>query len=172
MAKKLGNSSSDVRKATDKGVTDVKKRRDKSEKTVSDLESMIDAFSDLKGGVNQESIESMKKEAQQGFEIQKKEFKKADDDVHKKEEKLEERVETLYEGIKDKDSDAKTVQSLNRSLTTDFGKKFISKIEQDSMKESKDYQQQKKGLETTLKEVKKDMQDQEKRAAKTLKFGF
>jgi ElaB/YqjD/DUF883 family membrane-anchored ribosome-binding protein len=160
----------DVRKGTDEGINDVDKKKAESERRVSDLESILDAMSDLKGGVNQESVEQMKREAQEAFETQKREFEKAADDVHKQEKNLEERTDTLSEGIQDKDADAKRAQELGRGLQTDFTKKFISKIEQESQSESKEYQEQKKNLESTLKEAEKVMKDQERRAKKTPKF--
>jgi len=146
------------------------KKKAESDKRVGDLESILEAIGDLKGGVNQESIDQLKNEAKEAYETQEHEFEKAADEVHKKEKTLEERVETLSEGIEDKDSDTKRAKELSRGLQTEFTKQFISKIEQDSQSESKEYQDQKKGLEKTLKETEKAMKSQEKRAKKAPKF--
>lgn len=168
--KSLGRSLGDVRKGTDEGISDIKKKRDESETRVSDLERIIEAMNDVRGGLNQESIEQMKREMDASIQDQREKFKEAAGEVKDSRETLEDRVDTLGEGIDDKEADVKDIKGLVKSLKTDFVKHHLSKLEQDSKSEAGDYKEQKKNLESTVKDVSREMKDQERRAQKVPKF--
>lgn len=168
--KSLGRSLGDVRKGTDEGIGDIKKKRDESETRVSDLERIIDALNDVRGGLNQESIEQMKREMEATIQDQRDKFSEAAGEVTDSREKLEDRVDALSEGIDDKEADVQGIHGLLKSLKTDFVNHHLSKLEQDSKSEAGDYREQKKNLEGTVKEVSREMKDQERRARKVPRF--
>lgn len=170
--KALGRNRADVRKGSDEGITDIQKKRDESERRVSDLEMVIERLSGVRGGVSQDEIAAMKKEIEQAVEEQRREFEGAADDVHKQEDTLEERVDALSEGVTDKEADAKDAHGAAKALKTDFIKHHLSQLEQESKDEAGDYKEQKKGLEATIKEVSKQMKEQERRAKKTPRFSI
>jgi|GEM_PF-3564741 len=175
MAKKgkssqLASTMEGVKKGTRDDGRDIIKKSDSSEDRVADLEQLIDTLGEVRGGVNQESTVSMKQEIEAAIARQQKEFAKAAEDVHKKEQDLEERIDTLSEGVADKEADAKDASGLQKSLKTEFVKQHLSKLEQDSKSEASEYKEQQKGLESTVKEVGRQMKDQERRAKKSISF--
>ena len=57
-------------------------------------------------------------------------------------------------------------------MQTDFIKHHLSRLEQESKDEAGDYEEQRMGLEATIKEISKQMKDQERRAKKTPRFSI